>query len=158
MFLFFLRSDLFTLCVCPSEILTVLHILEPAFNSSLFSLWESSSDLADGISEMCNLFCQPYKALGSIWFPSFLYYNMISVPTDVVYRQFAGDSSTCEQWHSHSDPVIAASWTVLLYLKVLWGQWAGPCSHRMKLLAALCLHQACAHVFLPPPSYLPLEM
>lgn len=65
MFLFFLRSDLFALYVCPSEILTVVHIPEPSFNSSLFSLRESWSVLADGVSEMCNLFYHLYKALGS---------------------------------------------------------------------------------------------
>lgn len=152
MFLFFLKSDLFTLYVCPSEILIVRHIPEPAFNNSLCSLGEISSDLADGVSQMCNLFYQLYKALGSSWFPSFLYY-IISVPTySVVYRQFAADSNTCEQWHSHSVPVIATFWTVLLYLQVA--------SRAMQLQnePPHCPVPSSSLSFSHPPSFLPHEM
>lgn len=65
----------------------------------------------------------------------FLCYN-ISVPT--YHGQFAGDSNTCEQWHSHSDPVIAAFWTALLHLKVA--------SRAMQLQKEL------AHCSVPPSS------
>lgn len=105
-----------------------------------FSLRESSSELADGVSEMCTLFYQLCKALGSSWFPSFLYYN-ISVPTySVVSGQFPDDSSIYEQWHTQSDPVIGTFGLCFC----TWRWQAGPCNYKINLLTHLCLHQACA--------------
>lgn len=149
MFPFFLRSGLFTLHVCPSEILIVLHVPVPAFNNSVFS---------EGIIIRACWWC-----IGDVYLvlPAVQSFRFQLISFFSLLQHISAHLQCClwavSWWQQHLRAVAHPEWpcnwhlwTMLLYLKVASRamQLQNESSHSPVPSSSLCMSFFC-----PPASF-----
>lgn len=100
---------------CPSEsLIIVVHIPKTAYNSSLFSVVQSS-DLADRISKIGSSFHQLHKALASTWL---LFKSVLQC--DVGFQICHHPPAVVCWWQRHFSEVAQPQWQCSCHLLDLY--------------------------------------